>query len=56
MWKPSAAISITKDQNALVKGVRAMLSIAGMGRMDDMLEKNGVLVRRLLENTFTEEI
>jgi len=31
-----------KGENALVKAVCAMLSIAGMGSMDDMFEKNSV--------------
>ena len=31
-----------KGENALVKVVCAVLSIAGMGSMDDMLEKNSV--------------
>lgn len=39
MWKLSAA---RKDENAWVKVVCAMLSIAGIGSMDDMLEINSV--------------
>ena len=31
-----------KGENALVKAVCAMLSIAGIGSMDDMLEINSV--------------